>query len=67
MPTDINHAAIQQQMQQSAPLLDVMTPQDFAWFHLPHAVNLPLEQINRETVASFAADQPIIVYCNDEL
>jgi rhodanese-related sulfurtransferase len=33
--------------------------------HLPGAINIPLKELDRETIARLNRDAPVIVYCHD--
>jgi rhodanese-related sulfurtransferase len=45
-----------------AQLVDVRSATEFATAHLPGAVNIPLEQIERRT-ADLAANEPVVLVC----
>jgi rhodanese-related sulfurtransferase len=44
-------------------LIDVRSAKAYEECHVPGAINLPSNQINEETTASFSKDQVIVVYC----
>ncbi len=43
-------------------LLDVRTPAEFAWFHLPEAVNLP-DAMEASKTAQLPRDRQVVVIC----
>ncbi len=43
-------------------LLDVRTPMEFAWFHLPEALNLP-DALNKEKMAQLPKERQLVVIC----
>jgi len=48
--------------EESAQLVDVRSPSEFAQGALPNAINLPLNSINQADTI-LAKDKPIILYC----
>jgi phage shock protein E len=46
-----------------ALLVDVRTPAEFAAGHLPGAVNVPLNEVQRRLDALGPKDQPKVLYC----
>lgn len=46
-----------------APLIvDVRTPTEYSAGHLPHAINIPVDDL-RERLKEIPADQPVVTYC----
>jgi rhodanese-related sulfurtransferase len=43
-------------------LLDVRTPMEFAWFHLPAALNLP-DALDKEKMAQLPKERQLVVIC----
>ncbi len=43
-------------------LLDVRTPAEFAWFHLPGAINLP-DALDKGKMAQLPRDRQMVVIC----
>lgn len=43
-------------------LLDVRTPEEFALNSIPHAVNIPLDDL-RERIAEVPRERPIVIFC----
>ena len=48
---------------EGAILLDVRTPGEYADGHIPGAVNVPLNTMNKETANMFPQDTPLFLYC----
>jgi len=49
-----------------ALLFDVLPPSIFVQEHLPGAVNLPLETLDRAAIANYDLARAIVVYCFDQ-
>lgn len=49
--------------EKNAQLVDVRTPEEFAMSKLPHAVNIPLQDIDRVGESVLDKDIPVIVFC----
>ena len=50
-----------------AQLVDVLPADEYADEHIAGAVNLPLKQLNAETVQMLNGSRPVITYCHDYL
>ena len=50
---------------QGAQLVDVLDTDDYAFDHLPGAINIPLRTLDRTTSAQLDTARPVVVYCND--
>jgi len=48
-----------------AQLVEVLPAEEYEAEHLPGAVNIPLPQLDRQSIAALRHDQPVIVYCYD--
>lgn len=59
---DINDAVAEARATDSAVLIDVRTPDEFAEGHIEGAVNIPLDRIGHARVAPTTA-APLFVYC----
>jgi rhodanese-related sulfurtransferase len=44
-------------------LLDVRTPSEFAWFHLPEAQNDPQLLADTKSIQKVSPDQPMVIIC----
>ena len=65
---ELSPEAFQGKLAQGWPVLDVRDAEEFATGHLPDAHNLPLPQLNEQTLAAqfsldLKGDQPVLVYC----
>ena len=50
-------------------LVEVLSPQAYRSFHLPNAINVPVDQKRFEAAierAVPAKDRPVVVYCHDQ-
>jgi rhodanese-related sulfurtransferase len=50
---------------EGAQLVDVLPREEYEEEHLPGAISIPLKELDRETIARFNRDAPVIVYCRD--
>ena len=65
MPRTVTRDEVQQLLAEGAQLLDALPEGEFAEEHLPGAVNVPFARLDRQSVAHFDPQRPIIVYCWD--
>ena len=65
MSTEIRRDTVRHMVQGGAQLVEVLPAQEYAVEHIPGAISLPLQQLNRQTAADLQRDQPVIVYCYD--
>jgi rhodanese-related sulfurtransferase len=66
VPTAIFRGEVRRLMQEEgAQLVDVLPREEYEDEHLPRAVNIPLKELDRGTVARLNRDTPVIVYCHD--
>ena len=66
MPTAIFRDGVRRLVQEEgAQLVDVLPREEYEEEHLPAAINLPLKELDRETIAQLNRDAPVIVYCHD--
>jgi rhodanese-related sulfurtransferase len=56
-------AEARQLVANGARLVDVRTPQEFASAHLPGAVNIPVQELDRRMAELGPKDEPIVLYC----
>jgi rhodanese-related sulfurtransferase len=64
MPTGIERSELRILTGQEAQLVEVLPADDFAWAHLPGAVNLPLKELDAR-IGELDRTRPVIVYCHD--
>lgn len=65
MPGEIGHEEVRRMVQDGAQLVEVLPQEEYEAEHLPRAIHIPLQRLDRQTTASLQQDQPIIVYCYD--
>jgi rhodanese-related sulfurtransferase len=64
MPTEIGRNELPVLTEQGAQLVEVLPQDEFAWAHLPGAVNLPLKELDGRS-GELDRSRPVIVYCQD--
>ena len=65
MPTAIFRDGVRRLVQEEgAQLVDVLPREEYEEEHLPGAINIPLKELDRKTIARFNRDAPVIVYCH---
>jgi rhodanese-related sulfurtransferase len=64
MPTEIGRNELPVLTEQGAQLVEVLPQDEFAWAHLPGAVNLPLKELDGRS-GELDRSWPVIVYCQD--
>ncbi len=52
-----------QLIEQGALLLDVRTPAEFSEGHVPHALNIPVQELPARLGEVGSTKRPIVVYC----
>ena len=50
-------------VENGARLVDVRTPEEFAVEHIPGAVNIPVQDLDRRMGELEPKEQPVVVYC----
>ena len=66
MPTTVDRDELQRLVrEENAQLVEVLPADEFEDEHLPGAVNVPLKELDRHSVASLDPSSPVIVYCYD--
>ncbi len=65
MPEPIDRDRVQQLLEQGAQLVEVLPEDEYAYEHLPGAINIPLKQIDAASVTALDRDRPVIAYCYD--
>ncbi len=63
----IDREELQRLLAAGAQLVEVLPPPEYEEEHLPGAVNIPLKQLNQETVVQLDRGRPVIVYCHDDI
>ncbi len=63
MPTSIDRHEVQRLVEQDgAQLVEVLPEAEFAEAHLPGAINIPLKELDAQSISVLNADAPVIVY-----
>jgi phage shock protein E len=65
MSTQLQREEVRRMVEGGAQLVEVLPVEEYEAEHLPRAMNIPLQQLNRQTVAILRQDRPVIVYCYD--
>ena len=65
MPNPIFRDEVRALLEEGAQLVDVLPREEYEDEHLPRAINIPLKELDRETIARLNRDAPVIVYCHD--
>ncbi|MBI4446519.1 MAG: rhodanese-like domain-containing protein [Acidobacteria bacterium] len=50
---------------EKAQLIEVLSHSEYEREHLPGSINLPLSELNSESVRRLDRERPVIVYCFD--
>ena len=62
MPTNITRHELQELIRDGAQIVDVLPPAEFAEYHLPGAMSIPLKDLDAMTTARLSKDKPVVVY-----
>ena len=63
MPVSVDRHEVQRLVEHdSAQLVEVLPTAEFEEAHLPGAINIPLNELNRESTVDLNKDAPVIVY-----
>ncbi len=62
MPTSITRPELEKLIRDGAQIVDVLPPAEFAEFHLPGAINIPLKELDATTTGQLSKDKPVVVY-----
>jgi rhodanese-related sulfurtransferase/CBS domain-containing protein len=65
MPITIDRHEVQRLVAQRAQLLEVLGSDEYQEAHLPGALNIPLDELTRQTVDRLERNRPVITYCYD--
>ncbi len=65
MPTEIDRRGVQQLLIRGTQLVDVLPAEEYAAEHIAGAINIPLKDLDAETVAGLDRNRPVVVYCWD--
>jgi rhodanese-related sulfurtransferase len=62
-PGSLSSSEAHRLVEAGARLVDVRTPQEFATGHLPGAVNVPVQDLERRMAELEGKERPIVLYC----
>ncbi|MGH2450401.1 MAG: rhodanese-like domain-containing protein [Candidatus Limnocylindria bacterium] len=66
MPKDIGREEVQRMAAEGAQIVDVLPRDEYDESHIPGAIGLPLDELDRESAGrALSHDRPVIVYCWD--
>ena len=65
MSIEIEREEVRRMVEAEAQLVEVLPREEYEAEHLPRALNIPLQQLDRQTIRPRQQDQPVIVYCYD--
>lgn len=65
MVRGIKRAEVQELVGRGAQLLEVLPPSDYAWLHIPGAINIPIKDLANRAPTSLDRTRPVIVYCHE--
>ncbi len=61
--SDVTAADARRLVESGARLVDVRTREEFAAGHLPGAVNIPVQELDRRMTELEPKDEPVVLYC----
>ena len=67
MPTAITNDDVQRLSSDGAVVVEVLPAEKYEREHIAGAVNIPIEELTPDRVASLDREQAVIVYCSDFL
>ena len=67
MATRIWIEELQRLLADGAQLVEVLPEPEYAEAHLPGAVNVPLKQLDTDSMRILDRERPVVVYCWDSL
>ena len=65
MPANVSREDVERLLRDGALLIDALPENAYAEEHIEGAINLPIGKLDRQSVASFDRERPVIVYCWD--
>ena len=63
----IDLAGLRRLIAAGAQLVEVLPAEEYEELHLPGAINIPLKQLDADSVAVLDKANPVVVYCWDYL
>ena len=65
MPEAVTFERVRRLADEGAQLVEVLPRDEYREQHLPGAINIPLKELDRRSIARLDHDRPIVVYCFD--
>jgi rhodanese-related sulfurtransferase len=65
MPEPVNRDELQTLLHNGAQLIELLGAKEYEHAHIPQAINIPLDKLNREAAAVLSRDRMILLYCYD--
>ncbi|HWC32354.1 MAG TPA: rhodanese-like domain-containing protein [Actinomycetota bacterium] len=66
MPKTVEVDEVGRLLEEGAQLVEVLSQEEYEDEHLPGAINIPLDAIEREARERLDPSRPVIVYCWDD-
>lgn len=60
---DVTSSEARRLVDAGARLVDVRTPQEFLTGHIPRAINIPVQELDRRMAELESKDRPVVLYC----
>ena len=67
MVEQVPYPRLRELLDTGAQIVDVLPEREFTEEHLPHAINIPLKQLDAKTTATLDRSRAVVVYCWDGL
>ncbi len=67
MAERIEQTALQGLIERGAQVVEVLPAAEYQELHLPHALSIPLKELDADTTARLDKRNPVVVYCWDSL
>jgi rhodanese-related sulfurtransferase len=68
VPTEIYRDEVKRLLEdEGTALVEVLPREEYAEAHLAGAINIPLKELDRDTVSDLGKETAVIVYCHDYL
>ena len=65
MPDEVDRDEVRKLLESGAPVVEVLSSEEYKEEHIAGAINIPLSKLDRKTTAHLRKDRPVVVYCND--
>jgi rhodanese-related sulfurtransferase len=63
----VGYSRLRELLDDGAQLVEVLPEQEYGELHLPGAINIPLKQLDADSVAELDRTKAVVVYCWDGL